>query len=408
MPQSGHDGAVRSLSLPLGRAHGPSYWAKETEVIEFAALALCLAELPKVSVNTSFDWNESQIDQLREWVNAAPDDALPRISMTVLDRAQADGDQFTVDKEASRIALALGRLHLEGCTAEKARSGWTIESQDSEFDLEYLLGEALSHNELALFFSLLLPRHPDYLRLRLAYSQARNPSIRATLARNMERWRWMPLLVGDSHIIVNAAAFQVSYTRNGETVGRWPVIVGKPTTPTPIFSAQAVGVTLNPWWDVPQSIATESIGPLYRRNPAAARRQGYIWADGRYRQRPGPSNALGQVKIEMPNSFSVFLHDTPNRKLFAEPVRAFSHGCVRVGDAVGFASALLGKDKTELGKQVAVGKTVTLPLKEPVPVYVAYFTAASDETGTIRFYPDIYERDAVAGNSANLQLPCPG
>jgi L,D-transpeptidase YcbB len=133
-----------------------------------------------------------------------------------------------------------------------------------------------------------------------------------------------------------------------------------------------------------------------------------VVANGHYRQKPGPTNALGQMKVEMPNSFSVFLHDTSNRKLFAEPVRAFSHGCVRVGDALGFAAALLGKGKGELEEQVALGKTITLPLNEAVPVYVAYFTAASDETGVIKFYPDIYGRDANTEKSTGHQLPCPG
>ncbi|MEZ5684357.1 MAG: L,D-transpeptidase family protein [Novosphingobium sp.] len=114
------------------------------------------------------------------------------------------------------------------------------------------------------------------------------------------------------------------------------------------------------------------------------------------RQKPGESNALGRMKLVMPNPYSVYLHDTPNRDLFAEERRAFSHGCVRVGDALDFASALLApaRSRADVDALVAAGETVTLDLPRPLPVYVAYFTVASDADGRLIYFDDVYGRDS--------------
>ncbi len=120
---------------------------------------------------------------------------------------------------------------------------------------------------------------------------------------------------------------------------------------------------------------------------------------GRYRQKPGPNNSLGRMKLVMPNSYSVYLHDTPAQNLFDEDKRAFSHGCVRVGDALGLATALLstgsGWDRARTDAIVATGETVTVPLSAPLPVYVVYFTATPDDLGGIRYLADVYGRDAA-------------
>jgi L,D-transpeptidase YcbB len=373
-----------------------------------SAIALCAAEPPKVTIHASFDWTANQIDTLREWVNAAPSDALPLLSTKEMDRAQAEGDSYRTNKLATELALTLGKLHLEGCTKSKEQARWHINTEDESYDLEGLLGAALAEDEVSLFFAILLPRYPDYLALRMARETETDPAKRAILALNMERWRWMPLAPGEQFVIVNPAEYQLIYWREGKVIGRWPVIVGKPDTPTPVFSANASGVTLNPWWDVPQSIVDESIGALVRRNPAAARKQGYGWSNGAYRQRPGPNNALGQMKLVMPNSFHVYLHDTPNRKLFEKPDRALSHGCIRVADAIGFAATLLGKQKAELEQDVRTGKTVTLSLADPVPVYIGYFTATAAPDRTVRYHPDIYSRDRAAPTKAFSPDTCPG
>src|SRR3546814_10465439 len=113
-----------------------------------------------------------------------------------------------------------------------------------------------------------------------------------------------------------------------QRLGRWQVIVGKTKTPKPVFAAQVTGVTFNPWWEIPESIVAESVGKLVRTRPAEAARRGYVVQDGRYRQRPGPQNAFGRMKLLLPNQYSTYLHDNPTQSLFERDVRAFSHGCV--------------------------------------------------------------------------------
>ncbi|MBB6122411.1 murein L,D-transpeptidase YcbB/YkuD [Sphingobium subterraneum] len=159
-------------------------------------------------------------------------------------------------------------------------------------------------------------------------------------------------------------------------------------------------MVLNPWWEIPSSIAAESVAAMVRTNPAAAAKRGYVYENGRYRQRPGPNNALGRMKLVMPNPHTVYLHDTPSQSLFDRDVRAFSHGCVRVGDALGLVTALLAPtgqwDRQRIDATVASGETQTVTLAEPIPVYIAYFTAEPDEDGAMRFFPDIYKRDRAA------------
>ena len=136
-----------------------------------------------------------------------------------------------------------------------------------------------------------------------------------------------------------------------------------------------------------------------RRHPALARQRGYERGGARYRQRPGPDNSLGQMKLVMPNPFDVYLHDTPEKKLFAQESRTFSHGCMRVSNALGFAAMLLQGVKTpdDITATVATGKTTTIPLAAPLPVYVTYFTATTREDGTLVLLPDVYGRDVAIG-----------
>ena len=270
-------------------------------------------------------------------------------------------------------------------------------SNDDEIDLLAYLTASLSRNDIDGFFRSLRPQHRDYEALRLAYASESDPALRTKLARNMERWRWMPLSLGNRYLLVNAAAYEVGLWENGRRIQSWPVIVGKPKTPTPIFSAKVTGVTYNPWWEIPKSIVAESVGSLTRNNPAEAKRRGYVWGDGNYRQRPGPTNALGLMKLVMPNSYNVYLHDTPNKALFEKPARAFSHGCIRVGGALAFASRLLAgtTDQRRIDAILAGGKTTSLSLTHTMPVYITYFTADIAEPGTLRFHADHYRRDAA-------------
>ena len=123
------------------------------------------------------------------------------------------------------------------------------------------------------------------------------------------------------------------------------------------------------------------------------------------RQPPGPGNSLGRVKIEMPNDHAIYLHDTPAQGLFARPVRAFSHGCIRTQNVRDLAALLLAPtgewDRAAIDRTIAAGETVSASLTEPVPVYIAYFTAAATTDGNIVTYADIYGRDGPVRQALN-------
>ncbi|WP_173205677.1 L,D-transpeptidase family protein [Sphingopyxis sp. BSNA05] len=165
---------------------------------------------------------------------------------------------------------------------------------------------------------------------------------------------------------------------------------------------------LNPWWEIPTSIVAEGIGSLVLNNPAAARRKGYVVQNGRYRQRPGPGNALGQMKLVMPNPYSVYLHDTPNKNLFSEPVRTFSHGCIRVGGAIDLDKTLLEGVVTpeQIDEILASRETTRLSLAKAIPIYIAYFTAEGADDGSIRYFPDVYKRDDLKLAQSEPRMDC--
>ena len=360
-----------------------------------AALSIAAAPAQNLSDTAGSRWSATDIANLKQWVAAAPADALPMLATDRLDAAIARADSADTDSQAHAIALRLAQMHLLGCATKAERAGWNITDTDRQLDLEPMLRAALASGTLNTFFALMRPSHTDYSALKAAYRLETDDSRRDTLARNMERWRWMPRTLGSDYVMVNAPFFEAGLWRAGERKGTWRVIVGKARTPTPVFETTITGVTLNPWWEIPASIVRESVGALFRRNPALARQRGYVRSNGRYRQKPGPGNALGLMKLAMPNRFSVFMHDTPNKALFDEDVRAFSHGCVRTDNALDYAAALLegAATREDVDKIVAAGKTRTVDLAQPVPVYITYFTAEPDGAGTVRFQPDIYSRD---------------
>jgi murein L,D-transpeptidase YcbB/YkuD len=365
----------------------PTVVAMRKRFVPFAVLLLGSAVSSAQDPGQS--WSPQQLDQLRTWLAAAPLEGLTLPHETSLASAEV---------APTATALGLARGYLFGTASAAQRAGWNIPNNDGAIDLPAQLEAALARNDLDGFFKSLRPRGTQYEGLRLALLSEADPGKRATLIGNLERWRWMPLDMGHRHLLVNAPAFEVGLWENGRQVERWRVIVGKPGTPTPIFSAIVTGVTVNPWWDVPPSIVAESVGRLTRTNPAEARRRGYVWGSGSWRQRPGPGNSLGLVKLVMPNPYKVYLHDTPNKALFDKPVRAFSHGCIRVHTALEFASRLVGRP---LDAEVARGSTVTLPIEDPLPVYIAYFTADTSADGAVRYHADIYGRDARTGVSRN-------
>ncbi len=217
---------------------------------------------------------------------------------------------------------------------------------------------------------------------------------RAAILANMEMWRWEPRDMGDERIEVNIPDFSVSALEGDRVVLQSRVIVGKPETPTPVFSSIMRYVLINPFWLVPDSIVRKEMMSKLR----ALSRRGYevktVGGRVTVRQLPGDDNALGRIAFMFPNDHAVYLHDTPARELFDEETRAFSHGCVRVEDPVSLAELVLGGESrgwTAERIEAAFGdreRTVFLP--RPLPIHIEYFTEFFDEFGELEERPDIY------------------
>ena len=234
------------------------------------------------------------------------------------------------------------------------------------------------------------------------------------LVYNMERLRWLPKNLGKRFVFVNQPAFEVRVMDRGNEVWRSNVIVGKPLNQTSAFHDELETVVFNPSWGVPQSIiVNEYLGKL-RRDPSYLDRQGFkvIAPNGRVipssdidwasygdrppfgvQQPPGKGNALGELKFLFPNKHDIYMHDTPTKNLFAEQVRTFSHGCIRVQNPREFAVAILGWDRATVDKETDSRKSQSIPLPQKIPVHITYFTAWPDSTGKINYFNDMYERD---------------
>jgi L,D-transpeptidase YcbB len=236
------------------------------------------------------------------------------------------------------------------------------------------------------------------LTARTVAALSGGPSDReAEILANMERWRWMPRDMGETHIEVNIPDYEVVVIEKGEVIERARVVVGKEQTPTPVFSNTMRFLIVNPYWNVPQSIIRKEMLPRLAADPDYLHRLGYEVSSRAghlvVRQPPGERNALGRIKFMFPNDFAVYMHDTPMRALFAAQKRAFSHGCVRVDDAFRFAETVLGRANGWSEKRVRKligGKERYVYLPKPLQVYLEYFTAFVDESGALQLRDDVY------------------
>ena len=231
---------------------------------------------------------------------------------------------------------------------------------------------------------------------------------------NMERARWLVNDLIQKRIVVNIASFNAYLFDGDERSYSSKVMVGKPYTKTPVFESTLKYAEINPTWTVPRSIVVNEMLPRIKRDPDYLRNRNMVLLNSQgqvvllenvdlegsfpysIRQGPGPGNALGRVKFIFPNSFSVYLHDTPSRSLFVKSARAFSHGCIRVENPLEWAEILINDpewDQESINKVVRSGKTTRVFPKEDIRVMIVYFTHLTDLDGTVYFYPDIYERD---------------
>ena len=175
------------------------------------------------------------------------------------------------------------------------------------------------------------------------------------------------------------------------------VVVGKEANQTAIFQGNLKYVVFSPYWNVPPGIMAKEILPELRKNPNYLERLDMEWHGDGIRQRPGPGNALGRVKFLFPNSFNMYLHDTPAKFMFEQEKRAFSHGCIRVSEPRRLAIHLLKGDpswtEARIDSAMTSGNERYVTLKKNIPVSIVYFTAWVDERGRLHFRDDIYDRD---------------
>ncbi len=249
---------------------------------------------------------------------------------------------------------------------------------------------------------------------------------------NLERWRWLPADLGHRRVEVNIPDYRLQVLHGDSVVLAMPVIVGLPTRRTPVFSAKLNSLVFSPDWEVPPKLAIEDKLPLIQQDPGYLQEFGFEviagWGEKatvvdpagvewgnvpagsfpyRLRQLPGPLNALGLVKFNLPNRFNVYLHDTANRGLFARAKRAFSAGCVRIQKPEEFAVYLLTGDvrwpRSRIAEAMASGREQAVRLPAPIPIHLLYWTAWVDRQGSIVFRPDIYQIDNLT--AAALEAP---
>lgn len=343
--------------------------------------------------------------------------------LEALRAAIAAGAGAALDSQASRSFAWLAEDLRDGRTRMDSRVQWFVVDTDVEaMPTSALMAQALTSGDVAGVIAGLAPTAPDYARLKAALAAA--PKVQKTrrnlIRVNLDRWRWLPRDLGPLHLMTNVPEFQLRVVKDQEVVLTYKTVVGKPgRTATPQLAEKVTAVVFNPTWTVPQSIVVgENLGAELLADPRRAERENYKvtkTADGTIYvvQQPGDGNALGRMKIDMPNPHAIYLHDTPAKAFFEHPVRAYSHGCIRTERAVELGMALAIKAAgwtSQQAKDALLSKIYTkVPLETPIPVYITYFTVASDITGKMSTFADIYQRDApVLASLAAPRAPWDG
>ncbi len=290
-----------------------------------------------------------------------------------------------------RVPLVRARLGLDRGEFEASQDPVGDSAQDLVYDTE--IAAAVEDFQKANG----LPASGNLTARTVAALSGGASNLETEILANMERWRWMPRDMGETHIEVNIPDYEAVVIEKGAVIERNRVVVGKEETPTPVFSETMKFLIVNPSWNVPQSIIRKEMLPRLASDPDYLHRLGYeVFSRGGHlvvRQPPGEKNALGRIKFVFPNDYSVYMHDTPLRRLFASAKRAFSHGCVRVDDPFRFAETVLGRANgwsESRVKKLIGGKERYVYLPKPLPVYLEYFTAFVDEWGALQLRDDVY------------------
>mgnify|MGYP001819774796 FL=1 len=383
------------------------------------------------------------IGSAEDWGLKARDFDLPK---------DADNWPATEARAAAELKLAIAALTY----ARHARGGrLRPRSVSSLFDQKPEIADPLgvlkalaSNAEADEYLKRLHPQHPQFERLRQALVTARQAKMAIAakdgeakkvvaakakkaaahiprILANLERWRWMPRELGSFYVWDDVPGQMTSVISDDKVVFHEKMVVGKPKTPTPMFSSEMKYIIFHPSWGVPPGMKRNELWPQLRNSnggwfsnkPSASavlRSHGLRVTRGghpvnpdsinwskvnissyHFTQPPGPTNVLGIVKFRFPNKHNVYMHDTPERHLFGDSERAFSHGCMRVQNPIRLAEVLLKHDKGWRKSEVRQKKRrgARVQLSTPIPVHIAYFTVVADDNGKLKFRRDLYGLD---------------
>lgn len=355
--------------------------------------------------------------------------------------ASPDPDRLaSLDVLLSDAFLHLARHLAEGAVDPRSLHAGFTRAGGAPLDVVRVLDAALEAEEIADALAHCAPRHPEYEALvgelaRLRQAQAAGDKAAAAHANqvraSLERWRWLPRELGRRHVRVNTASFGLEAFDGSEVRVAMRVVVGEKDWTTPFAHGVISHLELNPDWRIPRSIATREMLPEAQRDPGYFRAKGIQvlrdeesdptqeldparidWEDVdpedfpyELRQPPGPHNPLGRIKFVFANPYGVYLHGTPGDLAFTRGLRALSHGCVRLEDEIALAKFALAPDpawtEERLLETLRSAWEYRLPLPEPLPVYLLYFTASVKE-GKVSYSADGYgwDRELLAALDA--------
>jgi murein L,D-transpeptidase YcbB/YkuD len=371
----------------------------------------------------------SEVQDADEWgLSADAFDLPPAGDLPATEEAQA------TDEIKLGLAILKYARFARGGRLTPSRISDLVDQRPNLLDPKTVLTEISASAAPDAYLRSLHPKQEQFERLRRALLKARAKSAAPgrkpenehdiqRLIINMERWRWMPAEVGSYYVWNNVPEFVARVVKNGKTIYVEKIIVGQLKYPTPIFSSEMRSIVFHPEWVVPETIIKEDLQPSlqqggffggpstaileehnlkvsYEGRPVDANSIDWVKANVwqyTFTQAPGSDNVLGALKFNFPNKHAIYMHDTVQPELFAETVRALSHGCIRVHEPDRLAALLLAEDKGWSAQQVksllAKGTSSVVPLKRPLPVYLTYFTTVVDEEGKAQNFADIYGLD---------------
>jgi murein L,D-transpeptidase YcbB/YkuD len=303
--------------------------------------------------------------------------------------------------------------HLQAGRFPYTRVSHNIELPQTPPEPADILGRIADAADAGQALDTFSPQQAPYRKLKgmLAELRSKSGAMKGDVSRqidtvvaNMERWRWYPRDLGNTHVLVNQPDFTLAVMRNDAQVWTTRIVIGKPSMPTPLLSETMKYITINPTWHVPQSIVQNEYLPALAQDPTVLDRMGlrvsYSGGEVQITQPPGDGNALGRIRFNFPNRFSVYQHDTPDKQLFGHEVRAYSHGCMRVQDPAKYAEVLLSIARpherwtAERIKNMFGSAEQDVQLPTAIWVHLTYQTAFVDNAGKLQLRRDVYNLDS--------------